>query len=66
MSISHVGKTAEVFPHADKASLASQNDPEGNIYPCITPHTSVFIKSLSTCNKYTGYFTENLLRVGIY
>lgn len=33
MMISHAGKTPEVFPHSNKASVASQTDPVGNIYP---------------------------------
>ena len=36
-------KTPEVLPHANRASLASQTEPKGSIYPWVPPYSSMFI-----------------------
>jgi hypothetical protein len=51
MTISHLGKTDRVHPHANRASLASHNEPMRSTYSWISPYPSMFIKFLSTWNN---------------
>lgn len=58
MRLCRGGKTPEVLPRANRASLASQAEPVGSIYHWIPPYSSMFIKAISTRNKVHELFHQ--------
>ena len=62
MTINLIGNVPGVLPYAKRALLASQTEPTVNIFPWITPYSSMYTKPLPTWKKNAKVISVRIIR----